>query len=213
MSGPAGGITSPTSSRSGPWTFIPWHSRRGRSRRPCWRSSDRPSGILPACLSLRVEDRDGPTRQSDVDGLRGEVVDLGVATFDDPGPVDTALDVIRPDDIEVDYVPRPSERLFDVAVGTELVVVDGLTWQAHILNPTAALVWRCLDGETSLEELVADFSDAMQTDPDVVRTDLLDMTRGLGRAGLLDGVAEPVETEEMAVDWTPPEPVEVGARL
>ena len=54
-------------------------------------------------------------------------------------------------------------------VGTETVLL-GQFGQALVLNPTAGLVWRFLDGETALGDLIDDFSDVLDVDLDTVRT-------------------------------------------
>src|SRR5206468_10053743 len=99
--------------------------------------------------------------------------------------VDTTLDLVAPDDISEDYAPRPRMGFTAIGVGSELVVLDETTWEPHVLNATAALVWRYLDGESTLGELAEDFSEATGTDKAVVRDDILSLARELGRAGLL----------------------------
>ena len=121
--------------------------------------------------------------------------------------------VVAPDDIDVRFVPQLSQGLVAMDVGAETVLL-GSYGQALVLNPTAGLVWRFLDGETALADLIDDFSEVLDVDRDSVRTDIVDFVRNLGRAGLLEGVAEPMDTSELAeVDWSPPVPVTVGEVL
>ena len=118
--------------------------------------------------------------------------------------------VVTPDDIDVGFVPRLSQDLVALDVGAETVLL-GNFGQALVLNPTAGLVWRFLDGETALGELIDDFSDVLDVDADTVRTDVVDFARALGRTGLLEGVVEPIDPDDLIeIDWSPPVPVAVG---
>ena len=121
--------------------------------------------------------------------------------------------VVAPDDIDVGFVPHLSPDLVPLEVGAETVLL-GNYGQALVLNPTAGLVWRFLDGETTIADLVDDFSDVLDVDRDTVRADIVDFVRALGRAGLLQGVAEPIDPGDLAeIDWSPPVPVAVGEVL
>ena len=125
---------------------------------------------------------------------------------------DVASDV-APDAIDTGFVPRVVDDVVALEVGTETVLL-GRFGQALVLNPTAGLVWQFLDGETALSELVEDFSGELGIDTDTVRADIVEFARALGRVGLLEGVAEPIEPQDLIdIDWSPPEPVAVGDRL
>ncbi len=76
-----------------------------------------------------------------------------------------------------------------VDLGPETVLFDPSSGAAHALNPTAALVWKCLDGESPLEEIVTDLADGFGVSADVVGDQVLDLMKAAGRAGLLEGVA------------------------
>ena len=102
--------------------------------------------------------------------------------------------VVAPDDIDVGFVPQLSQNLVAMEVGAETVLL-GDYGQALVLNPTAGLVWRFLDGETALADLIDDFSEVLDVDRDTVRTDIVDFVRTLGRNGLLQGVAEPIDDQ------------------
>jgi thiol-disulfide isomerase/thioredoxin len=128
----------------------------------------------------------------------------------------TSANDITPDDIGVDYAPRLVPDLVETTVGSDVVVIGGPT-QLMVLNATAALVYQFLDGEVLLGELVADLSDALGADPDVVTSDVLDFVRELGSNGLLSGVSLPEPELDpdpgFADDWEPPTPIEVGDEL
>ena len=102
---------------------------------------------------------------------------------------------LHADEIDEQFVPRPRRGVSFVEVDDELVIAapaDGGHFDAHWLDRTAAVVWRTLDGSTTLEGLIDELSDAFAADRDVVRADVLELARSLGRAGLLEAVvAEP----------------------
>jgi hypothetical protein len=126
---------------------------------------------------------------------------------------DIDVDVITPDDIDEGYVPHVREDVVAVEAGTETVLL-GRFGQAVLLNPTAGLVWRFFDGESALGDLIDDFAAVLDEEVDTVRHDIIAFARVLGRVGLLDGVAPPIApTEAIPVEWSPPEPVEVGEPL
>jgi len=105
----------------------------------------------------------------------------------------TAMDAseCRAADIDERFVPRVRATISYVEIDDELVVAagDGPQLDAHWLDRTAAIVWQTLDGTTSLAECIDDLAAAFGADRAVVRDDVLDLVRALGRAGLLEGVA------------------------
>ena len=112
-----------------------------------------------------------------------------------------ATDLKTPEEIDGSFVARGIEAQ-QVAVGDELVLVAG-TSLATVLNPTGALIWACLDGESTLDELITDLSEELGVDRDVVEADVLGFARTLGHAGLLEGVGYPPPTSTgTQVSWT-----------
>lgn len=126
----------------------------------------------------------------------------------------TVIQPITPDDIDLAFVAHLVPELEVASIGDEQVVIGGAT-QLVVLNPTAALVFQFLDGEATLGELVDDFTDALGVDRSVVEDDVLAFVRDLGATGLLEGVElpRPELPDGFDIDWTPPEPVEVGDEL
>lgn len=94
---------------------------------------------------------------------------------------------MRPDAIGRTYAPALVEELASVAVGDELIVIGG-PMQVVTLNPTAAMVFQFLDGESTIAELTADFGDALGLDLATVEVDVLEFVRDLARKGMLAGV-------------------------
>jgi thiol-disulfide isomerase/thioredoxin len=125
--------------------------------------------------------------------------------------METATEPVTPDDIDLGFVAQLVPELDVVTVGGEEIVVGGAT-RVMVLNPTAALVFRFLDGVVTIGELVDDFADALGADHAVVEADIVAFARELGANGLLEGVALP-ELEIDWGDWTPPEPLEAGDEL
>ncbi len=99
---------------------------------------------------------------------------------------------LEPGDIDEAFVPRPRGDVSFVELDNELVVAapaGPFASDAHWLDRTASVVWNAFDGVTPLGVLVDELAAAFGADRDVVRDDVLELTRTLGRAGLLDGVA------------------------
>jgi thiol-disulfide isomerase/thioredoxin len=90
-------------------------------------------------------------------------------------------------------VPARASQTSYVELDDEFVVAverpDAQRFDAHWLDRTAAVVWSSFDGTTPLRQLIDDLAVAFGADRQVVRDDVLQLTRTLGRAGLLEGVA------------------------
>jgi hypothetical protein len=98
----------------------------------------------------------------------------------------------RAEDIDEQFVPRVRTAVSYVELDHEIVVAapgSGPQLDAHWLDRTAAIVWQTLDGTTALAACIDDLADAFGADRSVVRDDVLELVRVLGRAGLLEGVA------------------------
>lgn len=108
-------------------------------------------------------------------------------------------DFIVVDTIETDFVPTVSADIRAWSVGGEAVLVNSRSGSVHALNPIAALVWQCFDGQATLGEIVADLAEGFCESVDVVRSDVLTMARAAAKAGLLQGV----EYEPLIVAQSP----------
>ena len=130
--------------------------------------------------------------------------------------METTTPQLTPDDIDLAFVARPAPSLQVVTIGDEQVVI-GEESGVVVLNATAALILEFLDGESTLGELVDDFTEALGAERAVVETDVVGFVRTLGANGFLDGVALPVpelpELPEGFEVWEPPPPLEVGSEL
>ena len=99
-------------------------------------------------------------------------------------------DIVRPGAIDGDFVPRGIAGTVVVHVGGEAVLVGG-PLHATVLNATGVLLWESFDGQASLDTIAHELSDALGADEEQVRDDVVTFARGLGAAGLLDGVGDP----------------------
>lgn len=83
-----------------------------------------------------------------------------------------------------------------VELDGEVVVYDAAERTSYLLNATAGLIWRLLDGDDTLEGLADDLAEAFGADAAMVRADVVAAVADLGRQGLLDGVA-PAEADHI----------------
>ena len=87
------------------------------------------------------------------------------------------------------FIPLPRCGVASVEIDGETVIYDVELDATHLLNPTATAVWRCLGGETTVDQLIDDVAVAFDVPREEVRTDILTLLRDLGRVGLLEGVS------------------------
>lgn len=97
--------------------------------------------------------------------------------------------LILPEQIDTRSTLRPGQHVGEAEVDDGLVLVDELAARALALNPSAALIWRCLDGVAPLGEIIEDLSEAFGVDTEVVGHDVVATVQDLGAFGLLEGVA------------------------
>jgi peroxiredoxin len=102
---------------------------------------------------------------------------------------DRSDDEMSAGDIDLALLPVPRSDLTAVVLDGEAVVLVEGESEAHYLDRIATLVWNTFDGTATLEELAVDFAEVFEADIDVVREDIVALTQGIGRAGLLVGIA------------------------
>lgn len=90
------------------------------------------------------------------------------------------------DDIKIDAVLRPAAQVTVEDFDGELVAYVEDTAALFAFNPTASLTWRCLDGEATLSEIVADLADVFDAPEDTVTDDVLTAVAGWWGNGLVD---------------------------
>jgi hypothetical protein len=106
--------------------------------------------------------------------------------------------LMSPEEIDETFVPVPVTGVEAIPIEGEAVLVAPEGASVHQLNPPAALVWACLDGEATVGELVTDLSEGLGIPLDTMRDDVLALVRQLGTERLLEGV-EPEEVEPAGV--------------
>ena len=106
-----------------------------------------------------------------------------------------------------EHIPARAFDAVTVEFDGETVIYHRQTGDVHRLDSIGAIVWRCLDGQTTVDELVGDLSTAFAVDRSVVRSDLAELLERLRQASLLDGGPSPVPliTEPRLVT-NPPSP-------
>jgi hypothetical protein len=89
-----------------------------------------------------------------------------------------------------------------VPVGAEVVVRVPATGALHVLDPAGALLWQCLDGESSLQLVFADLADAFQVAPEVIAADCLPAVRSWLQAGIaVVSSARPAQRPPVLQTW------------
>ena len=84
------------------------------------------------------------------------------------------------------FAPNRNRTVASREIGGGAVLLDGATGTLLELNPFASIVWSCLDGATSIDELVTDLSREFRASPTRVRRDVVHLVHELHTSGLLD---------------------------
>jgi hypothetical protein len=95
------------------------------------------------------------------------------------------------DPMEIDgcFKPVKTSHVVGVELDGEAVLYQESARTLHLLNPTATVIWNCVDGESDLDSLADALAAAFSVDLQRVRDDVLEVVRQFGRQGLLDQVA------------------------
>ncbi|HEX2046725.1 MAG TPA: PqqD family protein [Acidimicrobiales bacterium] len=97
------------------------------------------------------------------------------------------MDLLTAGSIDGSFVPRRS-AVASVELDGETVLAGGRTRAYYRLDPVASLVWSCFDGSGTADEIARDLAAELQAPADVVRDDVVALTRTLGGLCFLDGV-------------------------
>lgn len=100
--------------------------------------------------------------------------------------VDAGIDA---DTIDGSFVPRPKDNLVSIEIDGETVLVEGDRLGVSHLDAIGTIVWSTFDGSATIQEIAEALADVFAAPLEVVRTDVLDLAKRLGRAGALDHVA------------------------
>ena len=124
-------------------------------------------------------------------------------------PVDTAplATGVPAADLSASSVVHPSRDVdaHDLdGTGQQIVLVHRMTGTSADLDVSGSLVWTCLDGTSSISEIVADLAAVFAAPLDRVEDDVMTLVRDLGDAGFLEDVlpawaaAEPADDTRVA---------------
>jgi hypothetical protein len=94
-----------------------------------------------------------------------------------------------PPDIGADYIPRRRQDLFDVEIEGEIIIYDERLETAHLLNPSAAVVWHLLDGQSRLGDVALDLAEVFDRDTDEILSDVIHLVHDFAGQDLLDAPA------------------------
>jgi len=97
--------------------------------------------------------------------------------------------------IDLEFVPNAKETVAAVELDGEVVLYEEEFGGAHVLSPTASVVWSCCDGTANVATIAAEIAEAYGADAETVRNDVIRLVQEFGGLGLLDGV-ERDETSE-----------------
>lgn len=92
-------------------------------------------------------------------------------------------------DIGGGYVASARPDVAWVELDGEVVVYDPAASTSYVLNSSAGLIWRFLDGTDTVEALAVDLAETFGADIEAVRADVVSTVQRFGRQGLLIGVA------------------------
>lgn len=96
--------------------------------------------------------------------------------------------MIEADAISETFVPNADPDVAWIEVEGEAVLYSESRRTVHVLNPTATMIWRCLDGSVDLRAIANDLAEIFEADPEAVITDVVGAVREMGRQGLIAGV-------------------------
>ena len=96
--------------------------------------------------------------------------------------------MIQADAISETFVPDVDPDVAWIEVDGEVVLYHEGSKTLHVLNPTATMIWRCLDGSGDLTSIANDLAEIFEADPEAVSADVVSAVREMGRQGLLTGV-------------------------
>jgi hypothetical protein len=109
---------------------------------------------------------------------------------------------IEASDLDEDDAVGPAPGVGVIQVDEQIVLVDELTGRAHALNPTASIVWECLDGQTPIGVIIDDVHAEFGGPRGTIADDITQLARDLGTLGFLDNVARGLAFVPIDVRYT-----------
>jgi PqqD family protein of HPr-rel-A system len=97
--------------------------------------------------------------------------------------------MIDASEVDSRHVPRHAAAVVAVELDGQAVLYHEELGAVYVLNPTATVVWECLDGSATIDALCAELAEAFSVDVATVREDVLNVVRQFAEQGLLHEVA------------------------
>jgi len=97
-------------------------------------------------------------------------------------------DAQLPQDIGGDFVAHRRLKVVTVEIDGEAIIYDELRELAHLLSPTATIVWESLDGQSRLREVAVGLAEAFDVSAEQVLGDVLKLVREFAHRDLLENV-------------------------
>jgi hypothetical protein len=83
------------------------------------------------------------------------------------------------------FNPRRTHGIMEYNVAEELSLYDPATEVVHILNPTAAVIWRMCDGSGTLKDISLQIADGYDLNPAMAEQDVREVLSKFLQAGLI----------------------------
>lgn len=91
-----------------------------------------------------------------------------------------------PQHVGPDFVANRRQDMITVEIEGEAIIYDEQQEVAHLLSPTAAIVWELLDGRSRLDEVAVDLAQAYGVGTELVLQDVVTLVQEFARQGLLE---------------------------
>ena len=114
---------------------------------------------------------------------------------------------------DVDRTPRPRSDVAHARVGNNVLLYEPFARRLHTLNSSAALVWRRLDGRTSLRDVAAQLAEFYAADHTVLEGDVAAVVSRFDELGLLLADGDANGLAELRVEPADPQATALKAQL
>jgi peroxiredoxin len=108
-------------------------------------------------------------------------------------PTEGVVELTPWSSLEADFVPQLVSGIASVELDGEMVLLVEDTGNIMWLDRLGAIVYKCIDGISSLAQICEDLAEVFGADPETVVEDVVYFARYFGRYGALAGVGFPEE--------------------
>lgn len=109
-------------------------------------------------------------------------------------------------DTNTGHAPASSSEARTLQFDGETLIYHLRTGEVHRLDRLGSLIWQFLDGQTAVDELVADLAEAFEADPETIRSHVDELLAKMGQTSLLAGGSAPAERSGPVLLTNPPSP-------